>query len=237
MSRGFSFLNLTLIVALAAAPAFGGEVRHRNRSPQSTDQNEVLRQSLLNVAKNTQVHRHLLGGAFLGGAALFSGTYIAQQRLRTGEPRRLAQGVIGVSLGLSLVGGLGILLTRSEVETSAELFARTPSRNNPEGYLISGEALLVRLANRQKVVRTYLGGGLMAMGLADLAWHVAEGSTPNTSFLVYKGAFFATLGLAFVLFPWPAEMEWQAYRENAKPDAVTVQVFPSGAGLGLALRF
>jgi len=75
-----------------------------------------IRGRLLNVAESSRSYRTRTGGVFLGVSALFSGAYIAHDRLLIGEPRRLALGVLGVAGGLSLAGGIFSIVFTSDYE-------------------------------------------------------------------------------------------------------------------------
>jgi len=81
-----------------------------------------------------------------------------------------------------------------------------------------GEALLSGFAARAKASRQLLGGGLLALGVGDVAWHFAAGNTPNTMFLVYKGALLGTLGAALLFVPHPAELEYDFFRAERRLD-------------------
>lgn len=202
----------------------------------SADGLAPIQLSLLNLASNARDQRILLGGLFLGTGLLFSGAYIAHQQLHTGVSRRLGEGVLGVVVGISTIGGLTALLFRSEFETAPQEFVRLNARSPNEATALQGEALLSRLAHRAKFTRRLVGGAFAAMGVADVTLHLAEGGSGSTAFLAYKGAFFLTLGVAFALFKWPAELEWESYQQKSQPP-LTLQVLPTATGLGIALRF
>jgi hypothetical protein len=199
-----------------------------------------LRYSLGNVAANSRNFRILTGGAFIGAAALFGGALIANERLRTDEPRRLALGVLGVAGAISFIGGVGMSLVPSDFEELPLSFLR--SSDFSANRLEMGEALLRGLANRAHATRSIVGGFLVALGAADVIWHLAEGGTPATSFLAYKGALLGSFGLAFLIFKWPAELEYESYvrRETTPPSGQArwdIVPLPEGGLLSFRLPF
>ena len=201
--------RFVLIAAMLTVGALGAD-RHATRTPlaqepsaEDTQTMNRLRFHLLNISQNAANHRVLMGTLFFGTAALLSGTYIAEDRLLTGEPKTLAEGVLGVSGGLALIGALGFWLFPSEEESVPEAFLRQESRGAVTHPIEQAEGLLRRYALRAHDGRTVVGGLFLAMGAADLAWHFAEGATPNTAFLVYKGALFGAMSLYFLFVKWP----------------------------------
>lgn len=189
-----------------------------------------IRGRLLNVSEESRSYRTLTGGVFLGVAALFSGAYIAHDRLLTGEPRRLALGVLGVAGGLSLAGGIFSIAFSSDYEDRTRAYLRTERWDSNIQRLAMSEALLSGFAARAKASRQLLGGFLLALGVGDVTWHFAAGNTPNTMFLVYKGALLGTLGVAFLFIPHPAELEYNFFREERRFDR---EETPSGPRIGL----
>ncbi len=201
------------------------------RGPANEVPLDRVRYHLANVSENSRNMRFLMGGVFLGVGALFTGAIIANDRLRTGEPRNLALGVLGVSGGIALLGSAIIFLFPTDYELLPANYLRMK-----DARAEYGESLLRQLAHRAKSTRQLVGGGMVALGAADIVWHLAEGGTSATSFLAYKGTLLGTIGLALVLFKWPAELEYEDYRTGG--DAGTSwNLSPTMNGLALVVPF
>ncbi len=237
------FLFLHAHVASAEVRRQGGVVR-RPASERRPAEDDIayarIRFHLAGLAENARHHRILLGAVFLGTGMLFTGAFIASDRLRTGEPRRLALGVLGVSAAVSFVGGAVLMFFPTEYEELPAAYLR--KNDLSASRVVAAEALLGSLAHRARAARTLIGSGLVALGAADIAWHFAEGATPNTSFLVYKGALLGFIGLGLLVVKWPAELEYEGYfaeDSGARASSVQWNVAPwgEGAGFALSLRF
>src|SRR5437899_2362575 len=91
--------------AMAVDPSVPNSARRPANETADPDY-QRLRARMIVLTEDSGSYRLLTGGVFLGVSALFGGAIVSSQRLLTGESKRLAMGVLGVSGGLSLLGGV-----------------------------------------------------------------------------------------------------------------------------------
>lgn len=215
--------------------------------------------SLITSAKKMQVHfnnlssnagreRLMKGGVFFAATGYLLGVYIAQDRLLTGEFKTVAKGVVGTTGIIFGAAGLATLLLPDAAEEGADRFRSIAGKNEKQlrDKLILGEGELRRYAERAKINRRFIGGGFLAVGVADAIWFLGTGENPNLAFLPYLGGLYGALGTLLLTFESAAEMEYQDYlkeKELARDSGLKLSIYPTyeptyaAPGIGLALTF
>lgn len=236
-----SLLNLTLVYftlthSVIAAPSTPKSIHTPN------EVYERLAGHFTNVRVEAERTRYITSGLFLAGSALLAGAIIAVDKLENENFRKTGVGVLGFSAGALAIGGVLNLFLKNDFELLPERFLSVSSPKDTTYPKINnvGEAWLRRLSARSYRNRWFVGGTFVAIGAADLIWHLSLGGTTATNFLLYKGALFVSFGtLLFVYYNSIAYDEYQSFlnwKEGRPESRVSFQwnVAPVLPGGGIA---
>lgn len=201
-----------------------------------------------NLSSNAGRERLVKGGVFFAATGYLLGVYIAQDRLLTGEFKTVAKGVVGATGIIFGTAGLATLLLPDAAEESADRFRSLGGKTERQlrDKLILGEGELRRYAERAKINRRFIGGGFLAVGVADIVWFLGTGENPNLAFLPYLGGLYGMLGTLLLTFESPAEMEYQDFlkeKDIQRDSGLKLSIYPTyeptyaAPGVGLALSF